>query len=115
MPLEFNELMKFRYHRSIENEGNEAFDNASDKFDRASFNGTNQMSLDSRRGEKTDTRYLESFKSLITQIDILQLRGFRLSYRLSEIVTNYFEAKIMEIEHVKEVPIDKKFFLNLIE
>lgn len=58
-PQELNELVKFRYHRRIENETTP--DNASmDKFDRMSFNTTNQMSLDSRRPEgiKTDTRYL---------------------------------------------------------
>jgi len=62
-----------------------------------SFNGNNQSSLDQRRGDNVDTRYVESFKSLVTQVDILQLRGFRIKYRLSDIVTNYFEAKVMEI------------------
>mgnify|MGYP000888460380 FL=1 len=114
VPLEFNELMKFRYHRSLESEASPS-DMTVDKFDRMSFNGTNQMSLDSRRGEKTDTRYLESFKSLITQVDILQLKGFKVAYKLSEVVTNYFEAKVMEIESGKEIPVDKKFFLNVIE
>jgi PAS domain S-box-containing protein len=47
-PMEFDELIKFRYHRRVENEGNS--DISSDKFDRMSFNGTNQMSLDSRKG-----------------------------------------------------------------
>lgn len=42
------------------------------------------MSLDSRKaGDKVDTRYIESFKSFVQQVDFLQLKGYLVSYRLS--------------------------------
>lgn len=65
-------------------ENETAADVNSDRFDRMSFNASNQMSLDSRKaGDKVDTRYIESFKSFVQQVDFLQLKGYLVSYRLS--------------------------------